>query len=785
VIEPGVLRRVTHEVLLFSLYLFVALVFTWPLLLNLHTALPDLGDPLLNTWIIDWDIYAFTHAPAQLFNAPIYYPARYALAYSENLVGIALVGLPLRLSGAPPLVVYNLLFIFGFAFSGYAGSVLARSMHRTLPAAVIAGILLAFSSYKFDHLAHIQIIWTGWLALLFASVFHYFNRPSSLRAVGVGAAFVMNGLTNIHWLLFGTVALAATLAVLFIAQVADRQVWMRLIIALVIAGFVLLPFLLPYRFAADLYGMRRNISEVSGSSARWSDWLVASPRSALYSQITPNGDRPERHLFPGILPLLLTAFAFVSTPPKRADVTTRQSWRVPRPLLRTIDALIIYFCIGAYLGTAVEPFTLTVHGHVIVAFDESATPLMLALCLIAVRLALQLPKGLAKKNGDALVDVIARSRFSPTYLAALTWIAIGVMGSLGLNGFFHVFLYKHVDAFHAIRTPARWAMISYLGLAVWAALGADAIINGKSGARRDLLIVMMFALTVLDVAPNTRWEQMLSQPPVYAWLSDAHVQGPILELPMSGWIVPFPYLLGWTTHHVPIMNGTSGFEPPLHATLRTMTSAGEFNDVFSSLLKAERCELLIVHGDWLDPVTKPALFKWLTASMSTRELSFVGRMDGGINGDYVFRFHNGTDSRLPALNAARDKAGYTPAEELQRFLAGETTYNSSMFGFVDSPAQDQEIHGAMTVSGWALCPNGLSAVNVLVDSGQFRYSAHLRARPDISSKWPWYANTPLPGFVAVLPQRPKGLHRSTDFQIELVDKRENTTRLPDRLITWD
>ena len=34
-----------------------------PLALNLRTAVPDQGDPLLTTWIINWVGYALTHSP--------------------------------------------------------------------------------------------------------------------------------------------------------------------------------------------------------------------------------------------------------------------------------------------------------------------------------------------------------------------------------------------------------------------------------------------------------------------------------------------------------------------------------------------------------------------------------------------------------------------------------------------------------------------------------------------------------------------------------------------------
>jgi hypothetical protein len=69
--------RALREVALFGFYAVVAIILTWPLAANLPTAVSDLGDPLLNAWILDWNCYALTHKPLHLFNAPIFFPAKF------------------------------------------------------------------------------------------------------------------------------------------------------------------------------------------------------------------------------------------------------------------------------------------------------------------------------------------------------------------------------------------------------------------------------------------------------------------------------------------------------------------------------------------------------------------------------------------------------------------------------------------------------------------------------------------------------------------------------------
>ncbi|HMC21942.1 MAG TPA: hypothetical protein VKL19_08855, partial [Thermoanaerobaculia bacterium] len=93
------LRTVGREIGASAFFLLLAIIFTWPLAIRLSTGTSDLGDPLLNTWIVDWDMYAATHSVSNIFQAPIFYPGKYPLAYSENLFGIAIVALPFYLAG--------------------------------------------------------------------------------------------------------------------------------------------------------------------------------------------------------------------------------------------------------------------------------------------------------------------------------------------------------------------------------------------------------------------------------------------------------------------------------------------------------------------------------------------------------------------------------------------------------------------------------------------------------------------------------------------------------------
>ena len=70
------------------------LVQTWPLVTQIGQVLPnDPGDPILNTWILWWNAHAVPLTTAW-WNAPMFYPAPGAMAFSEVLLGHAVVSTP-------------------------------------------------------------------------------------------------------------------------------------------------------------------------------------------------------------------------------------------------------------------------------------------------------------------------------------------------------------------------------------------------------------------------------------------------------------------------------------------------------------------------------------------------------------------------------------------------------------------------------------------------------------------------------------------------------------------
>ena len=582
--------RVRREAAAGAFFLLLAVAFTWPLALHLDTAVPDLGDPLLNAWIIDWVCHALTHAPLGLFDAPMYYPATFPLAFSENMVGIALVVLPFHLAGLSALTVYNIALILGFALSGYGAWVLARFVSGCTAGAIVAGIFFAFTTFKLAHIQHVQIVWGGWLPLMLAAVLAYRRVPSTKRAALAGVAFLMNGLTNIHWLLFGGFALLLTVGLLAVAQ--PRVPWRRLAIALAVACALLLPLLIPYQIVAAKYGARRTSQESRVGSATWTAWATPTSRNVIYGSVAdPALHRDEHELFPGLLVLFLAIYAAAT----RARVATI---REPVPEVRhrrVLDVLIVAFATLTYFTAIADRITI---GRF--SFAGADVPAMITVVLLIAR------------NAPRLRAAVRGSRFNAEELSGALWIAVGLVASFGWNLFLHPFLFRVVPAFRATRAPVRWAIIVLVGLAVWAAIGVRELLARRSPALRRPIAAALILLAIVEVIPRIRWHHVDATPaPVYRWLRDAR-PGVVLELPMVAEGIPYRYLLGSAVHRVPLMNGTSGWEPPVAEVLRKKELALQYDPEFLRTVRENGGSILIVHEALLTTEQRAALAPMLS-----------------------------------------------------------------------------------------------------------------------------------------------------------------------------
>lgn len=690
------MNRWFRELGLVLLFLGLTLWMTWPLAVNLRTAVAYPGDPLIIAWILDWDFFALLNRPESLFDANVFHPAPLSLAFSDNLLGIAILFLPAYLAGAAPLTIHNLALISGFALAGYSASVLIRVLTGSMPAGIVGGIMYAFLSWRFTHLPHIHYHWTAWLALSLACLFWYARKPSWKRAALGGLLFLMNGLTNLHWLAFGSIALAASGLILLLRREYGLtfRAWLPYVVAIVIACLALFPVLLPYSQAGKLYAMRGDPQETLSFSATLEDWFVANPGARFYgSRLGKASIDPERWLFPGVLPLILASIGLI--------------W----------------------------------------LYRENRT----------------------------------------TFFVIGTWILLGFLGSLGLNGFLHRTLFEYLEVFRGIRAPVRWAMIAYTGLAVAAGAGVIPVVRRIRPAAGMAVAGLLGGLLLVELQLSPiRWYLMDPvAPPVYKWLAGAPFSGAILELPLDP-ESQVEFMFRSTEHHRPILNGLSGFVPPLTRSLQALWGQTPIPDAFNKRLLTMGTSVIVIHPDQLGPRSTDVR-QWLRRSIGAGEIVFVGRFEHQLQGDFVFalarREPGASRWQLPQ---SPDPIGRTAADDLERYLASEgIAYNRSTFGVLDQPRPEERRKGPATFSGWALSPAGVREVNLLFENRRLSFPAELSDAPSLRASMPGYPEDSKPAFRLSFDRRPEGVRGQTDVLVEIVDGSGRKTYLPHVWFNWE
>lgn len=258
----------------------LAALHTWPLVtaprtlsLNFH------GDALLNEWALAWIAHQLPRAPADLFDANIFYPARRSLAFSEPLLAPAVIGAPLSWLGASPVLVFNVLLLAGLAITALSAYALVFEWTGDRAAGLLAGSAFAFNTHTLTRLAHIQGLHIYGLPLALLAVDRLIVGARPRDGLLLSACVVLTAYTSGYLAVFTAVAIAIAI----VTRVQDWRTKWRLVlaslaVAATLAAAAVLPVYLPYRWVAREYGMVRSLEHVAQFSATPAGYLATAGR---------------------------------------------------------------------------------------------------------------------------------------------------------------------------------------------------------------------------------------------------------------------------------------------------------------------------------------------------------------------------------------------------------------------------------------------------------------------------------------------------------------------------
>ncbi len=288
---------------IFSLFVFLTAVMTYPLIHSLPIAMKGYGDPFFNAWTLAFTQHQLLTDPLHLFDANIFYPHELTLAYSEHQLASALLALPIFLLGGGPILVHNVVFFLTFVLCGTGATLLVRHLTGNSWAAVLAGIAFAFSSYRFTQLTHLQILSFHWIPFCLLFLHKAFQSPSwknflLFALFFLGVMLSSNYLGIIFLIFLGGLILIGHPKLWWANKGAGVK---KCLLVLIGAGLLFLPLALPYVKVKEKYGFERQLTDVKQYSAKAENYLGVSPNSKIYPQFLKKLGKPERHLFFGFV----------------------------------------------------------------------------------------------------------------------------------------------------------------------------------------------------------------------------------------------------------------------------------------------------------------------------------------------------------------------------------------------------------------------------------------------------------------------------------------------------
>jgi len=580
----------------FAWYVIVAFVMTWPLVLHLRFGIPqDLGDPLLNVWILGWDathilqfLRGHVTALSGFWNANIFYPEPLTLAYSEHLVGQAVQILPVFALTGNLILCYNLLFLSTFALSALGAFLLVCELTGNGRAAFLAGLLYGFALCRCQQLGHVQILSSQWMPFVLFGLRRYFVTRRLRPLAGAAGALVAQNLSCGYYLLFFAPFVAGYVLYEVVARrlFLDGRMWRALLMAGACVALVTVPFLLPYRAVRQHVFPPRGPAEVDAFSADVYSYVTAYPGLHLWGHRLRMFPKEEGFLFPGVVPIALGLSG--------ALIAGGRAWRVTRQEAPAKHS-------GRWPTLIASRFGAVLHGdHGTGGFYVAAT-------------------------------------------AAAVWLSFGLqvrsMGRpLRIAGLYR-YLYLYVPGFDGVRVPGRYSMLAALFLAVLAGFAAEAIARrGRVGRLAVLALGIVFLAegALMPLPVQAPWAGFDSGLPAALGPGALHLYTYVDSLPADAVLIEFPfgggremdtdawYMYSSTHHWRRLVNGASGWSPLTYAS-RTQSFARAIEDPGGAwqTLVASGATHAIVHEGLYKGGEGAAISEWLRR-FGAREIMLAG-----------------------------------------------------------------------------------------------------------------------------------------------------------------
>ncbi len=296
------------------------------------TAVPTRLDNRFQAWVIHW-VQGALMGEHSLFDASTFAPAPDSLTFSDHLIGLAVVLLPLRWLGLSPAAIFNTGLVLGVVADAVAAYVMGFVLTRRRSAGLVAAAVFALGPVPWLATMHINLVWRPGLPLIVAIVWVLADRaaghdvwesvPSDrVLLVGLGLVVGWQGLLSFFYAVFVLILIGLVVAVRW-RDLRPRLVPVAVAVGLGAAAFV--PSYVPYLATRSRYpDYRFDLDQIA--------FLRAAPHIVEDSNVLWGGTlgRPlfgpdGFHAFPGATVIAVVAVALLAV----ASWRRRHGWAVP------------------------------------------------------------------------------------------------------------------------------------------------------------------------------------------------------------------------------------------------------------------------------------------------------------------------------------------------------------------------------------------------------------------------------------------------------------------------
>ena len=287
------------------LFVVITVIVTYPWAGHLNNWVHDGADSYFITWTLAWDVHAFQENITTIFDTNIFYPHENTLAYSEHLIGTAVLAWPIIALTNNPILAYNIITFLFFVLGAYCMYLFMYYLTRNSAVSIISAIIFGFNPFRVIHFSqiHLQVIFFFPLILL---ILHKLvNSKRNRDFVYIILAYVFLGYTSGHYFLMMAIVIATFIIFYYAAikkKLPEKKFIIKFVLSFALILLIVLPVFYPYFSVQDEAGYSRSYGMIEFFSPTVADYLAFSP---LITKIIGDPNTIEKVLYSGFTVVIL------------------------------------------------------------------------------------------------------------------------------------------------------------------------------------------------------------------------------------------------------------------------------------------------------------------------------------------------------------------------------------------------------------------------------------------------------------------------------------------------